>query len=256
MEFVRAFLREIKTPVVFLASDDGFASFPHAQRSTGKTIYVKGPYGLKDNSFIKNIMHLLFLHRLCSLLEIPNIAIYPCELVIIEGQGSPHSGEPAKVYFKYETVGCRIIKRSMRIQTVADIEKQNPSLLIDDVKFSIMRHLYCLWLLNIGDNGTHNILISTDYQSVYGVNIEESKRGNKNDLSLYNLLGKSRVDHRIYRNIFETRIRLLHEKVLDTHMDILFRTNEDEMCGEPACAQESLPVARNLRFRKRTKRDF
>ena len=78
-------------------------------------------------------------------------------------------------------------------------------MLTDDIKLAALQHLYLRFLLDLGDSGTHNILIRKDYDNtgrlVAGIDLEE-KRGIKvKESRLDNLFkkGASKKQNRLYQ---------------------------------------------------------
>jgi hypothetical protein len=73
-----------------------------------------------------------------------------------------------------------VIPSKGHVSLVSEIE--GSALLTDEIKLASLQHLYLRSLLNIGDSGTHNILIRKDYELtgrlIAGIDLEE-KRGIK-----------------------------------------------------------------------------
>ena len=88
---------------------------------------------------------------------------------------------------KIET-NVKVVPRGKVIRRVSDIESNG--LLTDKIKSATLQHLYLRFLLDIGDSGTHNVLVREDHDStgrlIAGIDLEE-KRGIKEK--------KRRLDH-------------------------------------------------------------
>ena len=80
---------------------------------------------------------------------------------------------------KIET-NVKVVPRGEAVRRVSDIERNGQ--LTDDIKSATLQHLYLRFLLDIGDSGTHNVLIREDYDStgrlIAGIDLEE-RRGIK-----------------------------------------------------------------------------
>ena len=79
-------------------------------------------------------------------------------------------------------------------------------MLTDAIKFASLQHLYLRFLLDLGDSGTHNILVRKDYDDtgrlVAGIDLDE-KRGIKVKESQLDHLFKtvaSREQHGLYQS--------------------------------------------------------
>jgi hypothetical protein len=81
-----------------------------------------------------------------------------------------------------------VVTRGGCVRRVADVEGNGR--LTNEAKLAALQHLYFRFLLDIGDSGTHQILIREDYKTsgrlLAGVDIEE-RRGVKEN--------HSRIDH-------------------------------------------------------------
>ena len=96
----------------------------------------------------------------------------------------PNVGKEKNIRFEMVTTkiekNVKMIPRGEHVMRVSEIE--GTALLTDDIKLAALQHLYLRFLLDLGDSGTHNILIREDYDNtgrlVAGIDLEE-KRGNK-----------------------------------------------------------------------------
>jgi hypothetical protein len=88
---------------------------------------------------------------------------------------------------KIET-NAKVVPRGGHVNRVSDIE--GTGLLTDDIKSAALQHLYLRFLLDIGDSGTHNVLVREDYGNtgrlITGIDLEETRAIKKK---------KSRLDH-------------------------------------------------------------
>jgi len=98
----------------------------------------------------------------------------------------------------------KVVPRNKHVSRVSDLE--GTALLTGAIKLSSLQHLYLRFLLDLGDSGTHNILVRKDYDDtgrlVAGIDLEE-KRGIKvNESRLDHLFKKvaSRKQHRLYQS--------------------------------------------------------
>ncbi len=78
---------------------------------------------------------------------------------------------------KIET-NVRVVPRGGCVKLVFDVEKNGR--LTDEIKIASLQHLYFRFLLDIGDSGTHNILIREDYKTsgrlIVGIDLEENRK--------------------------------------------------------------------------------
>ena len=101
---------------------------------------------------------------------------------------------------------------------VADIE--NNGQLTNEISIAALQHLYFRFLLDIGDSGTHQILVREDFETsgrlIAGVDIEERRGVNKKDSRLDHLFKKapSKFQKSLYAPAV-SRIRLLGHHHLD-----------------------------------------
>ena len=112
----------------------------------------------------------------------------------------------------------KVVPRNEHVSRVSDLE--GTALLTDAIKLASLQHLYLRFLLDLGDSGTHNILVRKDYDDtgrlVAGIDLEE-KRGIKvNESRLDHLFKKvaSRKQHRLYQSDV-CKIKTLSNSQLD-----------------------------------------
>ena len=94
----------------------------------------------------------------------------------------------------------------------------------DDIKSAALQHLYFRFLLDIGDSGTHNVLIREDYDStgrlIAGIDLEE-RRGNRAKRCRLDHLFKTKrasKDKEIIYNPDVSKIISLSYRQLDQHI--------------------------------------
>jgi hypothetical protein len=98
----------------------------------------------------------------------------------------------------------KVVPRNEHVSRVSDLE--GTALLTGAIKLASLQHLYLRFLLDLGDSGTHNILVRKDYgdtgRLVAGIDLEE-KRGIKVKESQLDHLFKtvaSRKQHALYQS--------------------------------------------------------
>ncbi len=105
---------------------------------------------------------------------------------------APNVGKWKNIPFELVTTkietNVKVVPRGEVVRRVSEIE--NNGQLTDEIKSASLQHLYLRFLLDIGDSGTHNVLIREDYDStgrlIAGIDLEE-RRGIK--------VKESRLDH-------------------------------------------------------------
>ena len=112
----------------------------------------------------------------------------------------------------------KVVPRGEHVSRVSDLE--GTALLTDAIKLASLQHLYLRFLLDLGDSGTHNILVRKDDDDtgrlVSGIDLEE-KRGIKvNESRLDHLFKKvaSRKQHGLYQSDV-CKIKTLSDSQLD-----------------------------------------
>ena len=82
-----------------------------------------------------------------------------------------------RVTTKIET-NVEVAHRGTMVSRVSEIEGNNG--LTDEIKVACLQHLYLRFLLDIGDSGTHNILIRKDGENggrlIAGIDLEEKRK--------------------------------------------------------------------------------
>ena len=161
----------------------------------------KGPYTCDDPRLIKNLRFTYAIQLLEKALELPEwqrgiiamaihrdweamINIIWWLQMLANGKIFPLNWMSSKI----ET-NVPIVPRGGFVWRVSDVEKNGQ--LTDEIKLAALQHLYLRFILDIGDSGTHNILIREDYDStgrlIAGIDLED-RRGNIANSSRLNLL--------------------------------------------------------------------
>jgi hypothetical protein len=208
---------------------------PHAQLRTSnykKAVYIvrdliyKGPYASDDPRLMNNLKLTCALQLLEEALGLSEWqrASLPWECI---GHNEDHQyflvapnvGSTRKIPFnvvssKIET-NVPIVPRGGIVRRVSEIEKNGR--LTDEIKIAALQHLYFRFLLDIGDSGTHNVLIREDYKVsgrlVAGIDLEE-KRAPKGKASRLDHLfkkGPSKIQASLYATVVnEIRVLCQH----------------------------------------------
>jgi hypothetical protein len=196
---LRAIAQHAGVPIVQLTAENvaEIIDSPQAQLRTAhykKAVYLvgkfvfKGPYKAHETSLIDNLRHSYAIGLLESALE-----LCECE------RGSLPFGflgftRDDQYYLAATNVGrqkdipfdvvsskieknVKIVKRGDAVDRVSDVE--GTERLTEDIKLAALQHLYLRFLLDIGDSGTHNILIREGYPTsgrlISGIDLEETR---------------------------------------------------------------------------------
>ena len=186
-----------------------------------KAVYIvedrvfKGPYKCDEQMLINNLSYTYALELLELAMQLPEwqrgslrweyVGCWKDNQYYLVG---PNVGKRKNIRFELVTTkiekDVKVIQRGEHVNRVSDLE--GTALLTDDIKWASLQHLYLRFLLDLGDSGTHNILIRKDYDStgrlVAGIDLEE-KRGIKVKKSrLDNLFKKSacKKQNRLYQS--------------------------------------------------------
>jgi hypothetical protein len=183
-----------------------------AQRKTAKykkAVYLvedlvfKGPYNSHDSALMKNLRVSYALELLETALQLHERerGSLPWQLLGYAGGNSfylvaPNVGKWKDIPFdvissKLET-NVKVVRRGEAVQRVSDIEETER--LTEDIKSATLQHLYLRFLLDIGDSGTHNVLIREDYHRtgrlIAGIDLEETRSFKKKERRLDHLFKK------------------------------------------------------------------
>lgn len=171
---------------------------PQAQRRTAhfkKAVYIvkniifKGPYKNSDRGLMNNLRHTYAIELLEDILELEEKkrSTLKWEYIGYDGNGkyylvSQNVGNwqdicTERVTTKIET-NVEVAHRGTMVSRVSEIEGNNS--LTDDIKVACLQHLYLRFLLDIGDSGTHNILVRKDGDNggrlIAGIDLEEKRK--------------------------------------------------------------------------------
>lgn len=134
---------------------------------------------------------------------------------------APNVGKQDNFPFTVESTDIEenvtVAKRREAVKQVAEIE--GTQAFTYDIKMATLQHLYLRYLLDIGDSGSHNILVREDphrgERLIAGIDLEE-RRGNKDDQSRLDRLfkkGASKAQAVLYGNAVG-QIRMLSYRQL------------------------------------------
>jgi len=216
---------------------------PQAQKRTAKfkkAVYIvdelvfKGPYAHDDPRLINNLKYTYAVQLLEEALQLPGwqrgalpwkyIGQWGVDQYYLAG---PNVGKWKNIPFervssKIET-DVPVIPRGGVVWRVSDVEKNGT--LIDGIKIAALQHLYFRFLLDIGDSGTHNILIRNDNDTsgrlIAGIDLEEKRAINGKTCRLDHLFKKfpSKMQVQFYQtevcNIKSLSYRRLDQQTLD-----------------------------------------
>ncbi len=106
------------------------------------------------------------------------------------------------------------------IYRISELEKNNNILFTDDVKIASLQHLYIRFILNIGDSGTHNILLRMDKSKKIIVGNDFDEISNNNNNTILNCLWKlkpSKLQVNIYTDFtkYITRFNKLSDSLIE-----------------------------------------
>ena len=124
-----------------------------------------------------------------------------------------------RVTSKIET-NVPVVPRGSAVWRVSDVE--NNGRLTDDIKLAALQHLYFRFLLDIGDSGTHNVLVRDDYVStgrlIAGIDLEEKRIIRAKKHRLDHLFKKAPSKNQVYLYQSDVRkIKSLSYRQLDQH---------------------------------------
>jgi hypothetical protein len=213
---------------------------PQAQKRTAgykKSVYIvedlvfKGPYKRNDHMLVKNLRYTYALQLLEAALQLPEWQRGSLSWEYV-GRGdanqyylvAPNVGKWKNIPFKLESTEIEkdvpVVPREKAIMRVSDMEKKGT--LVDDIKSASLQHLYLRFLLDIGDSGTHNVLIREDFDStgrlIAGIDLEE-RRGIKEKESRLDYLFKKAPSKR-QKSLYESdgcKIKSLSYSHIDQH---------------------------------------
>lgn len=213
---------------------------PQAQLRTArykKAVYIagelvfKGPYKAQDKALLKNLTFNYAIEHMEEALQLPEWqrASLRWEFLGYAADdqyylASPNIGRckdiPYEVVSSRLESGVKIVRRGAALRRVSDVEgyKSMP----DGLKLATLQHLYLRFLLDIGDSGTHNVLIREDHpvsgRLIAGIDLEETRAVKEKAKRLGHLFKKPPTESQIL--LYESnlsKISTLSARQLDQH---------------------------------------
>lgn len=199
---------------------------PRAQLRTAKfkkavfivnDLVFKGPYKCSDVGLIRNLKFTYAIQLLEEALKIPewkrgalpwdHIGQWGIDEYYLVapnvGRWNDISSKPLSS--KIETK-VPVISRGGAVWRVSDVEKNRR--LKDEIKLAALQHLYFRFLLDIGDSGTHNILIREDHgvsgRLIAGIDLEEKRAIRTKGSRLDHLFKKAPSKHQVH--LYQTEV--------------------------------------------------
>ena len=180
-----------------------------------ENLVFKGPFTCDDKKLRNNLSYTYALEVLEDVLQLPEwqrgslrweyVGSWNDNQFYLVGTNvGKRNGIPFDIVTTKIEKDVKVVPRNEHVSRVSDLE--GTAVLTDAIKLASLQHLYFRFLLDLGDSGTHNILVRKDYDDtgrlVAGIDLEE-KRGIKvNELRLDHLFKKvaSRKQHRLYQS--------------------------------------------------------
>jgi len=211
-------------------------NLPHAQKITGlykKVLYVddnyvyKGCYQISENTFKNMFINSYLINKINDFLNLKERHLEPETLLITPNNtiflkykniGTPVKSENIDIVSSKLETNVKVIKRETFVKRVTEEEKgKNYIKKYKNEIFGILVYLYTLLIANVGDYGTHNMLIGKN-GSLYGIDIEEKRRVTdvsvKKDILLDDLMKKpSKLKYSIYES-YMGKLNELHKDAL------------------------------------------
>ncbi len=120
----------------------------------------------------------------------------------------------------------QVFKRETFVDRISEIEKRR--VLTDKEKSIILQHLYTIYLLNIGDAGTHNMLACRrGPQMLVGVDYEEnrgSQQSHKAETDLFACLFKN-SGSKLQKQIYKQHLKTIKEIDPDMDLSLVLKDN-------------------------------
>jgi hypothetical protein len=195
-------VREVGVPLRKFSGGELYkiVNAPQAQKRTAKfkkSVYIvedrvfKGPYACDDRGLINSLRYTYALELLEAALQLPEWQRGSLQWEYL-GCGAddhyylaaPNVGKRDDISFERVTTkieeNVKVVPRGTAVLRVSDIEGTDQ--LTNEIKIATLQHLYLRFLLDIGDSGTHNVLIRKDRHSsgrlIAGIDLDE-RRGIK-----------------------------------------------------------------------------
>jgi hypothetical protein len=251
---------------------EGLRGLPLAQRRTSRNkAYVlvgadtifKGPYGPDSLKLLNNLRYPLLIHLVEESLGLPAAArgVYRWKALHRVG-----SGAGRQYYLAGDSVGAaarmeveddstqvdaafRVVRRETLLRRVSEVEKRKVGARYqrhpdfdEEVAVAALQHLYLRHLFNVGDSGTHNILVREDRltagRPVAGIDFDEHRRPGEGR-TLWDCLCKG---HQAYLD--DVYGPLVGRVVTAEELDPVVRASLDELNALGARWAEGLPAPR------------
>lgn len=213
---------------------------PQAQKRTAtykKAVYIvddlvfKGPYVCDDSRLMNNLRYTYAIQLLEESLHLPEWlrGSLPWECIACwKGDQNylvaPNVGKWKDIPFervssKIET-NVPVVPRGGGVWRVSDVEKNG--LLTNGIKSAALQHLYFRFLLDIGDSGTHNVIVRKDRDStdglIAGIDLEEKRAIKAKERKLDHLFKKAPSKRQVYLYQSDVcKIKSLSYSQLDQH---------------------------------------
>jgi hypothetical protein len=213
---------------------------PQAQLRTArykKAVFIagelvfKGPYKAQDKALLKNLTFNYAIELLEEALQLPERQRASLRWNFLGYAGddqyylaSPNIGSRKSIAFEVVNskieMNAKIVKRGEAVGRVSDLEGTERLTL--EIKLAALQHLYLRFLLDIGDSGTHNVLIREDNPAsgrlIAGIDLEERRAIKGQQSRLAHLFKKPPSKRQLFLYESETcKIRSFSNRRLDRH---------------------------------------
>lgn len=235
--------RIVGAPIQILsaASISKIAGAPRAQLRTAKfkkAVFIvddmvfKGPYKCIDQGLMNNLRFTYAIGLLEEALHLPEWkrASLPWRCIKWDGNDqyylvAANVGKTKCIPFELVSskieADVPIVPRCGVVWRVSDVEKDGH--LINRLKLAALQHLYLRFLFDIGDSGTHNVLMREDHGAtgrlIAGIDLEEMRTNKDKD---------SRLTH-LFTNAFSEKKRSLYEKEVRNIQSITYTQIDQHM---------------------------
>jgi hypothetical protein len=205
---------QVAVPIAGLSAEKiaEIKASPQAQLRTAKfkkAVYIlddlvlKGPYKSEDQGLMKNLRYTYAMELLETVLRLHEWERGSLRWKFLgcgaDGQhylAAPNVGRQENIPFKVESseleMHVKVVPRGEIVKRVSEIEATGR--LADNIKSASLQHLYFRFLLDIGDSGTHNVLLREDYHGsgrlIAGIDLEETRGAKEKQRRLDHLFKK------------------------------------------------------------------
>ena len=209
---------------------------PTAQKRCGthkKYVFVdedyvyKGPFSANEVALKRAETLPKIIQNLQRVMEIPEThqtSLVPIKRINIDNKiylqfdnvgHAPSEKDVENVSTKLDT-NIKVFKRETYVDRVSEIEKRR---ILTEKEISIvLQHLYTIYLLNVGDAGTHNMLACRrGPKTLVGIDYEES-RGQAQSI-------KAQTD--IFACLFKTSASKLQRRIYESHLKQIKLVDDD-----------------------------